>query len=70
MNIETIKIDLVQRLLTIESEEVLHEIEKILDRDIAVNPALQDAIREGMENIKKGEAQAHSEVRKLYDKWI
>ena len=63
MNIETIKIDLVQRLLTIESEEVLHEIEKILDRDIAV-------IREGLENINKGETQPHSEVRKLYDKWV
>lgn len=70
MNIETIKIDLVQRLLTIESEEVLHEIEKILDRDIAVNPALQEAIREGLENINKGETQPHSEVRKMYDKWV
>jgi predicted transcriptional regulator len=70
MNIESIKIDLVQRLLTIESEEVLHEIEKILDRDIAINPALQEAIREGLENITKGETQSHSEVRKLYDKWV
>jgi hypothetical protein len=70
MSIENIKIDLVQRLLTIESEDVLHEIEKILDRDIAVNTALQQAIQEGMENIQKGETQPHSEVRKLYDSWI
>ena len=70
MNIESIKIDLIQRLLNIESEEVLHEIEKILDRDIAINPALQEAIREGLENITNRETQPHSEVRKLYDKWV
>lgn len=70
MSIENIKIDLVQRLLTIESEDVLQEIEKILDRDVEVNPTLQKAIKEGLENIKNGETKTHSEVRKLYDKWI
>ena len=70
MSIENIKIDLVQRLLTIESEEVLQEIEKILDRDVAVNPELQKAIKAGLNNIKNGETKTHSEVRKLYDKWI
>ena len=35
MNIETIKIDLMQRLLTIDSEDILLEIEKILDINCA-----------------------------------
>ncbi len=70
MSIENIKIDLVQRLLTIESEEVLQEIEKILDRDVDVNPELQAAIKEGLENIKNGETKTHSEVRKQFENWI
>ena len=70
MNIEKIKIDLVQKLLAIENEEVLQEINKILDRSVNVNPKLQRAIKEGIDNIKNGETKTHSEVRKLYDKWV
>jgi len=70
MNIETIKIDLMQRLLTIDSEDILLEIEKILDRDLEMNPGLSTSIKEGLENIEKGETIPHEEVRKLYDKWL
>ena len=70
MNIDTIKIDLMQRLLTIESEDVLLEIEKILDRDLEMNPELQHALTEGLANIEKGETQPHAEIRKLYERWL
>jgi len=70
MNIETIKIDLMQRLLTIDSEDILLEIEKILDRDLEMNPGLLASIKEGIENVEKGETIPHEEVRKLYDKWF
>ncbi len=70
MSIEAIKIDLLQRLLTIENEDLLLEIEKILDRDLEMNPALYNAIQTGMKNIKNRETLPHEEVRKLYDKWL
>ena len=70
MNIDTIKIDLMQKLLTIESEDVLLEIEKILDRDLEMNPELKHALTEGLANIEKGETQPHAEIRKLYERWL
>lgn len=70
MNIEATKIDLVQRLLTIEDEEILQRIEAVLDLDMVVNPDLTDAIQAGLEDIKAGRVHPHSEVRKLYSKWI
>jgi predicted transcriptional regulator len=70
MNIETMKIDLLQRLLTIDSEDILIEIEKILDRDLEMNPNLSQSIQAGLANIEQGETMSHEEVRKLYDKWL
>ena len=70
MSIETKKIDIMQRLLTIESEDILQEIEKILNRDLETNPELDNSIMAGLAEILNGETQSHSEVRKLYDKWI
>ena len=70
MNIETMKIDMLQRLLTIDSEDILLEIEKILDRDLEMNPSLAESIQAGLANIQRGETIPHEEVRKLYDKWL
>jgi predicted transcriptional regulator len=70
MSIDAIKIELLQRLLTIENEDILLEIEKLLDRDLEMNPGLSASIQAGLENIQKGETIPHEEVRKLYDKWL
>ncbi|HLF63173.1 MAG TPA: hypothetical protein VI603_05460 [Saprospiraceae bacterium] len=51
MNIEATKIDLVQRLLTIDDEEVLHRIEALLDMNVEVNPNLTEAIQAGLDDI-------------------
>ena len=53
MSIETTKIDLVQRLLTVDDEEILHRIEALLDSNFAVNPDLQNSIKEGLDDMKK-----------------
>jgi len=70
MSIETTKIDLVQRLLTVDDEEILHRIEALLDSNFAVNPDLQNSIKEGLDDMKEGKVHPHSEARKLYEKWL
>lgn len=70
MNIEATKIDLVQRLLSIEDEDVLNRIEALLDLNLETNPQLTEALRAGLADINEGRVYPHEEARKLYEKWL
>jgi hypothetical protein len=70
MNIEATKIDLVQRLLSIEDEEVLNRILAMLDMNFETNPQLTQALQAGLEDIRDGRVYPHEDVRKLYEKWL
>ena len=79
MNIQTIKIDLVQKLLTVKDELVLKKITQILDKEVIVaytaegksltqeqyNKNLRDAEKE----IESGDFISQEELEKKSSEW-
>ncbi|MEA3446386.1 MAG: hypothetical protein U9R19_16855 [Bacteroidota bacterium] len=74
-NIQNIKIDLIQWLTTLDDKSL---IQKILDLRTnqtkdwwdTVSIIERKSIEQGIVDAENGKVRSHSEVRKLYEKWL
>lgn len=80
MNIQTVKIDLVQKLLTVKSEEVLKKINRILDKEVIVAYTVDGKsltqeqytknLKDAEKEIEAGDFITQEELEKKSAKWI
>lgn len=70
MSIETVKIELIQKVLLIDDKKVLDSLSAILDTPVDENPELAAAIREGLDDIHAGRVKPHAEARLIYERWL
>jgi predicted transcriptional regulator len=68
MDIQTLKLDLVSKIINIEKTSLLIEINKILQKENKTDwwdklpVEVQDSIMEGMDDIQKGDVFTHEQV--------
>ena len=68
MDIQTLKLDLVSKIITIEKPALLIEINKILQKENKTDwwdqlpEEVQQSILEGMEDVQKGNVYTHENV--------
>ena len=68
MDIQTLKLDLVQKILSTTNPELLFRINKILKKEVEKDwwdqlpPEIQDSISEGINDIKSGKVFTHEQV--------
>jgi len=74
MNIKSEKLEILQMLIATEDSALLKEVKKLFKQSEIkggdVSEAKLESIRQGLEQIEKGEIIPHSEVRKIYEKWL
>ena len=73
MNIASTKIELAKRLLATEDKEVINYIKAIFDTQgedwfESLPDAVQESVKKGLAQAKKGEAVPHADVMTRYDK--
>ena len=79
MNIQNIKIDLVQKLLSVKDEVVLNKINQILDKEVIVAYTVDGKpltieqynknLKEAEKEIESGDFISHEELEKKSAKW-
>ena len=68
MDIQSLKLDLVLKIINIEKPTLLLEINKILQKESKTDwwdklpMEVQESIMEGLENVKKGNVYTHEQV--------
>jgi len=74
MNIKSQKLEILQMLITTNDSALLSRVKKLfeksVDRSDEISEAKLASIKRGLEQIEKGETIPHSEVRKVYEKWL
>ena len=74
-DIQNTKIDLIQWLTTIEDSEILKLVKEIKDSELesdwsSLSDEEKQSIEKGLQDIKQGKTTPHSEVRKIYEKYL
>ncbi|MGB1018909.1 MAG: hypothetical protein ACPGVH_07550 [Chitinophagales bacterium] len=74
-DIQNTKIDLIQWLTTIEDSEILKVLKKIKDSELqsewtSLSEEEKKSIEKGLQDIKQRKTTPHSEVRKIYEKYL
>lgn len=73
MGVETIKIEVAQRILNLQDEEVLMKIQTLLNSEKDwYNDLTEDdkaSLQKGIEQADRGELIPHDEVMKAFEKW-
>jgi len=70
------KLDLINWITTLEDKtslellKVLKEEQKEVDWSDNISDEERNAIEEGLSDLKKGNTKPHSEVKKVYEKWL
>lgn len=68
MDIQTLKLDLVSKIINIEKPALLIEINKILQKENKTDwwdklpEEVQESILEGMDNVQKGNVYSHENI--------
>jgi hypothetical protein len=74
MNIKSQKLEILQMLITTKDSTLLKEVKKLFEqsggRGDDISEAKLASIKRGLEQIEKGQIIPHSEVRKVYEKWL
>ncbi len=76
MDIQNIKIDLIQWLTTIEDKLIIQKIAEIRKTQTKndwwneISDHERISIEKGISDGEKGKITKHSEVRKIYEKWL
>lgn len=75
-NVE-LKSDLHSLIDKVEDTTILNAIRAILSKEVKEEDfwedlplSVQESVKRGMEQAKKGESRTHSEVMKKYEKWL
>ena len=79
MNIQAAKLDIVQKILTVETESIIEKINKILDKEMIVaytvdgNPLTKDAYNKRLQKaeaqIESGDYLTQEELEKESENW-
>lgn len=74
-NIQDKKIELIQWLSTLNDESIIEKIMKLRESEKAdwweeISKEEKKSIEKGMKDVASGRMEPHSNVKKLYDKWL
>ena len=76
MNLQARKLELVQMILNTDQPNLLEKVSQILKQEKEAEwwdelpLSVQESVKKGMEQAKRGETRPHSEVMKKYQKWL
>ncbi|NDV16756.1 hypothetical protein GO009_12030 [Muricauda sp. TY007] len=75
INIQNKKIELIQWLSTLNDESIIEKIMKLRENEKAdwwdeISKEEKESIKNGLKDAASGNMESHSNVRKLYDKWL
>ncbi|WP_016776124.1 hypothetical protein [Anaerophaga thermohalophila] len=77
MNTVELKSDLHSLIDKVEDTTILNAIRAILSKEVREEDfwdelplSVQESVKRGMEQAKKGESRFHPEVMKKYDRWL
>jgi len=76
MNLQARKLELVQLILNTDQPNLLEKVSQILKQEKEADwwdelpLSVQESVKKGMEQAKRGETRPHSEVMKKYQKWL
>lgn len=75
INIQNAKIELIQWLTTLEDSALIHkllELRKAESKDWGdeISEEERKSIEQGILDAENGKVKPHSEVRKIYEKWL
>ncbi|PJA99556.1 MAG: hypothetical protein CO128_03280 [Ignavibacteriales bacterium CG_4_9_14_3_um_filter_30_11] len=75
MNIQNIKIELIQWLTTLEDKSLIQKIMDLRKNDSRdwwneISEEEKKSIEIGLSDAEKGNLKPHSEARKIYGKWL
>lgn len=75
INIQNKKIELIQWLSTLNDEVIIEKIMKLREREKTdwwdgISKEEQQSIEKGIKDADSGQLKSHSEVKKLYEKWL
>ena len=74
MTLQQRKLHIIDQLIRTESEEIIHNIEKVIIRSGDFWDELSDktkqSIDRGIEQLDSGKRIPHSKVKKKYSKWL
>lgn len=75
LNVQNAKLELIQWLSTLEDKNTLKkllEFRKIStnSEDYKLSESEKESIEKGLQDLKNGEFKEHSDVRKIYEKWL
>ena len=75
MNIEAQKVRLIERITQVEDQTILEQINAILEQDeVDFYDDLSDeqkaSAQRGLNQVKSGETVSHTEIKKMYEKWL
>lgn len=77
MNIKAEKLKLIEWLVRVEDESIIERVKLLregskekIDWLDTISATERMAIEEGLQDLEKGDAVPHEEVRKSYEKWL
>jgi predicted transcriptional regulator len=74
MNLRAQKVELIKMLVATSDSSLLKEVKELFEHSKESNTDISAAklasIKRGLEDIEKGNVHSHSEVRKMYEKWL
>lgn len=75
INIQNKKIELIQWLSTLNDESIIEKIMKLRENEKAdwwdeISKEEKESIKNGLKDAASGNMESHSNVRKLYNKWL
>ena len=75
INIEAQKVRLIERITQVEDQTILEQINAILEQDEVdfyndLSDEKKASVQRGLNQVKSGETVSHTEIKKMYEKWL
>ncbi len=75
VNLEHIKIELIQWLVNLNDEELLKKILEFKESNTeysysSISKSEQESIQQGIEDADEGKLISHSQAKNIYEKWL
>ncbi|MGP8213955.1 MAG: hypothetical protein ACLQQ4_00185 [Bacteroidia bacterium] len=74
MNLRAQKIELIKMLIATSDSSLLKDVKKLFEyskeSSSNISPEKLASIKRGLQDIENGNIVSHSEVKKIYEKWL
>ncbi len=78
MNLPAEKLEIIQRIIELQDNELLTLIKKIISTPSVsktdwwdlITPEERESINRGLEDLYNGKGYSHDQIRKKYEKWL